>query len=261
MPGRVGGRALLSPESERELIAAAEGGDDSARDRLVRIFMPSIGAMARRYQRSTGLERDDLVQEGVVGLLRAAARFDPQMGTPFWAYASWWVRQAMQQLVAEVTGPVVLSDRALRRLARIKESRREHLAEHGTEPSVAEISSATELNRKQVEDLLATERRPRGLDEPLSTEDGGTTFGELISDPTAEEQYTRVVERIEIHEIRGLMTRLEEREQNVLQSHYGLGCEAETLREIAAELELSVERVRQIEEKALGKLREAAAAA
>src|SRR4030081_2131064 len=122
-----GVRDQLSPARERDLVAAAEAGDTAACAQLVEAFMPAIAGVARLYRNVAGVERDELLQEGVVGLLRAVKRYDPHLGTPFWSYASWWVRQAMQQLVAEMTRPVVLSDRALRQLARLNEVRREHL--------------------------------------------------------------------------------------------------------------------------------------
>ena len=115
-------------------MRAAEKGDMNARARLVDAFMPLIASVARIYRSAPAVDRGELMQEGVVGLLRALERYDIGRGTPFWGYASWWVRQAMQQLVAEVTGPVVLSDRALRQLARVKDARRTHLQATGASP-------------------------------------------------------------------------------------------------------------------------------
>jgi RNA polymerase primary sigma factor len=259
-PGRTPGRTRLRPSVERELVVAAEGGDAAARARLVEAFLPTIGGMARMYRGSAAVERSELMQEGVVGLLRALKRYDPEMGTPFWAYASWWVRQAMQQLVAEMTRPMGLSDRALRRLARVKQARREHLQAQASDPSILELVAATGFTREQVESLLAIERTPRGLEEPLTGDEGVTgTLGELLADPVAEDEYGAVIEQMEIEEVRDLAEGLIDRERAIVYAHYGLGRPSETLREIAEGLDLSVERVRQIEERALGKLREAAA--
>jgi RNA polymerase primary sigma factor len=204
------------------------------------------------------VDRAELLQEGVVGLLRAAQRFDPDRETPFWAYASWWVRQAMQQLVAEMTRPIVLSDRALRRLARIKDARRASLSRCGREPSPADLVAATGSTREQVDNLLVAERAPRGFDEPLSAEQGGSaTLGELVSDPAAQDAFLHVVDRIEVEELHTLTRLLGERERGIVSAHYGLGCRAQTLREIAGRLGVSVERVRQLEERALARLRDA----
>jgi len=155
----LGRRPQLSEVDERRLVLAAQRGDHAARARLVEVFMPLISAIARTY-RSGQVQRLELLQEGVVGLLRALERFDPERGVPFWGYATWWVRQAMQQLVAELTGPVVLSDRALRHLARLKQTHHEVVRETGRQPGRDELAHRAGLTSEQVDDLLATERAP-----------------------------------------------------------------------------------------------------
>jgi RNA polymerase primary sigma factor len=250
----------LTPARERDLVVAAEAGDAGACAELVEAFMPAIAGVARLYRNVAGVDRSELLQEGVVGLLRAVKRYDPHLGTPFWSYASWWVRQAMQQLVAEVARPVVLSDRALRQLARVNQVRREHLQAQGREPTTAELVAATGFTPEQVESLIAFERPARGLEEVVGGEDGPIgTFEDLVPDPAAEGEYEKVVERIQVEQLRSLSDVLDERERDIVHSHYGLGCPTETLREIGGRLGLSVERVRQIEERALEKLRGAVA--
>jgi RNA polymerase sigma factor (sigma-70 family) len=254
-------RLQLSPARERELVIAAEAGDAAACEELVRAFMPAIAGVARLYRHTAGVDRSELMQEGVVGLLRAVKRFDPHLGAPFWSYASWWVRQAMQQLVAEVTRPLVLSDRALRQLAQLNQVRREHLQTHGSEPSTAELAAATGLTREQVESLIASERPARGLEEAVSGEDASTgTLEDLVPDPRAEREYEKAVERMQVEQVRGLSDALDEREREIVYAHYGLGRPTETLREIAGRFGLSIARVRQLEERALEKLRVALAA-
>jgi RNA polymerase sigma factor (sigma-70 family) len=150
-------RARRSQREERQLVMAAKNGDASARARLVEAFMPLIATAARTY-RSAHVQHLELLQEGIVGLLRALERYDPARGVPFWGYATWWVRQAMQQLVAELTRPVVLSDRALRHLARLKQAHRDALRERGREPGRDELAARAGLSLEQVDELLATER-------------------------------------------------------------------------------------------------------
>jgi RNA polymerase sigma factor (sigma-70 family) len=223
----------------------------------VESFLPAIGGVARRFGGGDGVQRTELMQEGIAGLLFAARRYDPRMDTPFWGYASFWVRKAMQELVAEVTRPVALSDHAVRGLAHVKAVRREHLQAHGAEPTTAQLAAATGFTRAQLDSLLAIDRTPRSFEEPLGGDEG--TFGEIVADPGAEKEYEQVLDNMEIQAVRRLADRLDERERRVLSSHYGLGRPSQTLSAIGADLGLTAERIRQIEVEALEKLRRAAA--
>jgi RNA polymerase sigma factor (sigma-70 family) len=251
-------RSRFGSGLERKLVRAAEGGDAAARDQLVEAFLPLIASVARVYRNSGSVGRTELMQQGVVGLLKALRRYDCDRGTPFWAYASWWVRQAMQELVAEMTGPMVLSDRALRQLARVKTAHREYLQKHSGEPSIRDLADATGFPREHVESLMAAERTPLGIDEPAGGDDGGApTIVEALSDPAAEDEFDRVISRLRVDSIRGLPGGLSSRERGILRARYGLGRKPETLREVAGRLDLSAERIRQIEQEALGKVRDA----
>lgn len=277
--GRVGGayieelgrRPQLAEPDERRLVLAAKAGDRGARAQLVESFMPLISSIARTY-RSGQVQRLELLQEGVVGLLRALERFDAERGVPFWGYATWWVRQAMQQLVAELTRPVVLSDRALRHLARLKQAHHEVVGQTGREPDRDELAARTGLTADQVDDLLATERAPRSLQEPLSgSESEIGTFGDLLADPLAEDEYELVLAAIEVDELHSMLAALTNRERDVLRARYGLGNgnggdgdedrNESSLRAVGDRLGLSGERVRQIERRALNKLAAVAAVA
>ena len=257
---RLGERPALAADAEAELVRRARAGDEQARADLVDALMPLIASTASTYRASAAVQRAELLQEGVVGVLRALERYDPDRGVPFWGYAAWWVRQAMQQLVAELTGPAVLSDRALRHLARLKDAHREGLLEHGREPGRDELARRAGLAVEQVDDLLAVERAPRSLDEPVADEDGAIgTFGELIADPLAEDAYERVLAAVQAEELLALLSELSARERAVLEARFGLdGGKEATLGEVAARLGLSAERVRQLERRALAKLAAAA---
>jgi RNA polymerase sigma factor (sigma-70 family) len=254
----VGLRFGRSRQTERALLLAAKGGDRDASDELVAGYMPLIATVARLYRGSAVVTRGELMQEGVVGLLRALDRYDPALDTPFWAYASWWVRQAMQQLVSQLARPVVLSDRAIRQLTRVRDARREHLQAHHSEATCDELAAETSLGRTQVEHLIVAERTPRALDEPLRDEDGsGATLGDLLPDPHAEDAYERVPHRLAVEALPALMAALDDRERRIILARYGLDGTERTLREIAGELGISAERVRQLEQRALDKLRAA----
>jgi RNA polymerase sigma factor (sigma-70 family) len=236
------------------VLAAQERVED--RDRLIDAFLPLIGSVARLYRGFPTVDRAELMQEGVVGLLRALERYDPQMGTPFWAYASWWVRQAMQQVVAELTWPVVLSDRALRQLARVKEAQREHMRRSGREPSLATLAAASGMGRSQVQQLLAAERKARGLEERVGGDGSvGGTFADLLADPRGEDAYDDVPLRTQVDELPALLSQLTERESVIVRARYGLDGPESTLSDLGKRLGVSAERVRQIEQSALEKMR------
>lgn len=255
----LGRRAPMPVEAERALVREATAGDLRARAALVEAFLPLIGSVARNYRSTRQITRLELMQEGVVGLLRALERFDPELEIPFWAYASWWVRQAMQQLVSELSRPTVLSDRALRQLAQVKQAHAELQRTNAREPTLSELAQRTGLDEDQLANLIAADRPPKALEEPLEAEDGVvSTFGELIADPLAEDEYERVITHVTAAELRGLLSGLSQREREVLRSRFGLDGRTQSLREIAERLGVSAERVRQLESRALGKLRVAA---
>lgn len=238
-------------------MAAAASGDRAARDQAVEAYMPLIGSVAHRYRGARAVDHAELMQEGVVGLLRALDRYDLNRDTPFWAYATFWVRQAMQQLVAELTWPVVLSDRALRHLAQIREEERRFSQDEGRSPSSAELGAAAGLGPEHLGLLLAAERAPRGLDEPVPAEGGtGSSLGEMLSDPAALDPIERIPSRDAAERLAEVLVVLTARERTIVADHYGLDGEPRTLRVIAAGMGVSAERVRQIEQGALDKLRE-----
>lgn len=244
---------------ERRLVCAAQDGDRRAREELVEAFLPLIEGVARVYRGSPAITRVELMQEGVVGLLRALERYEPTRQVPFWSYATWWVRQAMQQLVAELTRPLVLSDRTLRHLAQLKRAHGEFLARNGHEPTGTQLATATGLSHAQVGELLALERIPQSMDEPVKGADGNVgAFGDLLADPLASDAYEELLDHSEIEQVRALLGSLNERERMILRARYGLDGPDQSLREVGERIGLSGERVRQIEERALGKLRAAA---
>jgi len=256
-------RVLRRRRGERALVLAAQDGDAGARADLIDVFMPLIGSVARLYRGVTAVHRTELMQAGVVGLLTALERFDPSRRTPFWTYASWWVRQAMQQVVAELTGPVVMSDRGLRELARMRAARRDFKRLHHADPSSIRLAAATGLTRERIETLLAVELVPEALEGEPAWSDGDDSphrNGHPLQDPGAEEAFDRVLDRVEYDQLSRLIDRLDARERVIVRAHFGLDGPERTLREIGRRVGLSAERVRQLEHEALDELRVAAAA-
>ena len=254
----LGDRPRLPLGVERRLVEAARAGDRRAREELVEAFLPLIAGVARMYRGSEAISRLELMQEGVVGLLRALERYDPDRGVPFWGYAAWWVRYAMQQLIAELTRPMVLSDRALKQLSQLKRAHGEYVAEHGREPSGNELAASTGLSHHQVGEMLALEHVPQSMDAPIHRPEGDLgVFGELLADPLAGDAYEQLLDHSEIEQIRALLGGLSDRERMILRARYGLDGLEESLRDLGEQVGLSAERIRQIEQRALGKLRAA----
>jgi RNA polymerase sigma factor (sigma-70 family) len=249
-------RPRLSPEDHDALIEAAKRGDEHARERLIDEYLPRITAVSRRYALSEHVERLELVQEGVVGLLQALERYDPGRGTPFWVYAQPYVQRAMQRLVAELGDAAVLSDHALQRLSRLKTAEDELMQEKGHAPSSEEIIARAGVDREEAEKLLAATRPPRSLQEPITADDGGVigSLGDLVDDPRALDDYDSVLDAIEAEELLPLLGALSDRELMVLRLHYGLEGEPQSYKQIAERLGVSTRRVRDRERRALAKL-------
>jgi RNA polymerase primary sigma factor len=248
---------VLYRDEERALVRAAKARRGDAREQLVDAFGPLVASCARRYRNSPGVERSELLQQGVVGLLRAVERFDTECGTPFWAYAAWWVREAMQQLVSELARPVVLSDRAERQLARVNDARRAHLRERGRDASMVEITARTGLDMHQVANLVAAGRPSRSLEEPVRPDEVDARLEDQIADASAEEAFNAAQRRIDVSMLRPLLQVLSARERRVVTARFGVDGPERTLRELGGDLGISAERVRQIEERALDRLHQA----
>jgi RNA polymerase sigma factor (sigma-70 family) len=244
------------PLASRRLILDAKRRPGRDRDRLVEAYTPLIAHVARAFRGSRNVERIELMQSGVVGLLRALERYDPSYGTPFWGYASFWVRQAMQEHLSEMVRPIVLSDRAARQLARVNHARRDHARMHGGEATTATLAEATGISEGQIGNLAAASRVPRSLDEP-AVRGGGLTsaLGERLVDPAAEDAFAGADLRIDAEHVPELLASLDDRERALVRARYGIGGDEQTLREVGLTLHVSVERVRQLEARAIEKLR------
>jgi RNA polymerase primary sigma factor len=240
------------------LVRRAQSGDLQAREELINRMLPLVNSIARAY-RTARLEHADLVQEGCVGVLRALRRFDPDRGVPFPTYAALWVRQALQELRSDFIRPLRLPPKALGQLAQLKsEHYRIHAEEH-RDASVAELAAATAIDRDQVEALLRADAATRSLDESVAGLEGELgTLGELLQDPLSAEQYEEVLDGIAGGQLRALLGHLSEREREIVDARFGFERPAEKLTAIGSRLGISAERVRQIEERALTKLRQAA---
>jgi RNA polymerase primary sigma factor len=270
MPARPGGRStglevdreirrLECPESSSDELTAlairvAEG-EEAAQGELVERSLPMVLKAARRYA-GRDVEVADLVQEGVLGLLRAAGRFDAGRGLPFRAYASWWLRQSMQQAIAEQSRAIRLPTHVLWDIHRLREARGELLAASGHNPTALELERRLEWSAQRLEDVLRAERPSLSLEAPYAGDEGEIdALGDLVADPLSEKAYEDVLNSASTTAIASLLATLTDRERQVLSWRFGLDGDELSLREIARRLGVSAERVRQIEHRGLVKLR------
>jgi len=250
-------QAVAGDEADA-LARRAQAGDEEAREELIRRLLPLIHSTARRY-RTEGLEQADLLQEGTVGLLRALQRFDPERGVPFAAYATWWIRQSLQEARSDFIRPLRLPPKALRQLSQLKSEHQRIYQSERRSANVAELAERTNIELEQAEALVVADARERSLDEPIGGIDGELgTLGDLLEDPLSAAAYEEVNDAVAGQQLRALLSRLTEREREVVRARFGFDAPTEKLSQLGERLGVSAERVRQIEERALAKLRSTA---
>jgi RNA polymerase primary sigma factor len=245
---------LLSAASELHLAARAQNGDREARNHLIEANLRLVVSIAKKYV-GQGLTQEDLIGEGNVGLIRAVAKFDYRKGFRFSTYATWWIKQAITRAILEGTRTVRLPVYIMEEVMRVKRVKRQLYQESGHEPTVESISQHLEISVERVNELLLWAETVFSLDAPLSDEDENT-LGDVLEDhhgPDLPEVVDQHFLREEISRVLGQLTL---RERQVIELRFGLLDDHDyTLEEVGRKLKVTRERVRQIEERALRKLR------
>jgi RNA polymerase primary sigma factor len=250
----IGGFSPLKPEEEIDLARRIRKGDEEALDKLVKANLRFVISVAKEYQ-GQGLPLQDLISEGNLGLIKAAQRFDETRGFKFISYAVWWIRQSILQALAEQSRVVRLPLNrvgAINKIGRALESLEKVF---GREPSMEEVASRMEMTTFEVADVLKTSARHLSLDEPFKEEDGNSLLDVIESDRYSPPDSMLMKESLQV-EIDKILTTLKPREAEIIRLYFGLeGDRPLTLEEIGEHFRLTRERVRQIKEKALRRLR------
>jgi RNA polymerase primary sigma factor len=246
---------LLTREQEQALARRIRKGDKDALDRLVKANLRFVVSIAKQYS-NQGLPLEDLINDGNLGLIKAAHRFDEKRGYKFISYAVWWIRQAMLQSLAEHSRIVRLPLNRAGTLYRIGKASRQLDQELGRTPSAREIAKKLKLSEEEVEDTMHIANTHVSLDDPYSTDQDDTSLVDYLQDESSprpdEETYGRALS----DDMEKALATLSERERQILSMYFGLNQEEPlTLEEIGKELGLTRERIRQIKEKAIIRLR------
>src|SRR5947207_2847936 len=244
----------LTPEEEKDLGERVQKGDEEAFRKLIESNLRFVVAMAKKYSRS-GYPLHELINEGNMGLIEAAQRFDPNRGVRFITYASWWIRQAILAAIAHHGQVFRLPPKLKHELYRFETKVARLTQELGRKPSVDEISKELGMKEEDVRDLLGATPTEVSLNAPVGEEDEAD-LEDLIRNPNVTPVDEILIAQSFEEQLQALLSQLDEKERLIIERRFGLGDrEPETLAEIGSELNLSRERIRQIEERALGKLR------
>jgi RNA polymerase primary sigma factor len=246
---------LLTAAEEVELAKRIERGDKDAKDLMINSNLRLVVSIAKKYQ-GHGISLLDLIQEGIIGLIRAVEKFDWRRGYKFSTYATWWIRQAVQRGVANKSRTIRIPVHIVEREQKIARAERALTAKLERPPTDEEIADAAKLSLKHVKEVRAAARAVTSLDRPVGSE-GDTSFGELIAGEEAEpseEVHVSLAERA----VRKAVDGLPEREREVVKLRYGMNGDRDpqSLEEIGRALGITRERVRQIEAQALARLAE-----
>lgn len=245
---------MLTVEEECELATRVAAGDMEAKNKLVEANLRLVVSLARHYQ-GCGLSYQDLIQEGNIGLIKAVDKFDLSKGFRFSTYASWWIKQALSRAIADQSRTIRIPVHMTENINKFKKIERQLVSELNREPKVEEIAKVMEISTEQAKEIQSYIVEPTSLDIQVGDDDD-TTIGSFVEDTHFINPETAYIQESNGDVVNSVLDTLNEREANILRLRFGIGHEkAMTLDEVGKEYGLTKERIRQIEAKALRKLR------
>jgi RNA polymerase primary sigma factor len=244
----------LEPDQEADLALRIRRGDLQARNELVTANLRFVVSVAKQYQ-NLGVPLDDLINEGNIGLIRAAERFDPTKGFKFASFAVWWIRQAILSFLVDKSRMVRLPQNITHVISRIRSAANAFEQENQRPHSTAELAERTGMSEEKLEEYIGHVSSTISMDAPLSS-DTDVTIGEMLEDTSSEAADRVLIAESLRHDLQVAMNSISRREQEIIRLYYGMDGESRSMDEIAMDYHLSRERVRQLIERSVATIRQ-----
>jgi len=250
----IGQVKLLTPDEEIELAARIKKGDKKAREHMIKANLRLVVKIARDYE-GIGLPLLDLISEGNIGLMKAVERFDPKKGGKLSTYGSWWIKQSIKRALANQSKTIRLPVHLVDKISKMRRTAMKLQEELGREPTDEELGEELGMSARRVGQMRLASVRPASLDAPIGDDDS-TNFSEIVQDENADTPYESLEDKTVTGMLQEMVTKLDEREATILRFRFGLdGGPERTLEEVGVKFGVTRERVRQIQNIALRKLR------
>lgn len=247
---------LLTPEQEVKLAARIKKGDKRAKNEMIRANLRLVVKIARDYA-NLGLPLLDLISEGNIGLVKAVERFDPKKGGKLSTYASWWIKQSIKRALANQSKTIRLPVHLVDKIAKVRRVAAQMTEDLGREPTDEELAEEIGMSAAKITALKTASIRPTSLDQPIGDDDS-TQYSEIVGDERAEDPFESLSDKNLREEVVDLLDTLDDRERKILNKRFGLdGSSPKTLEEVGEEFGVTRERIRQLQNIALAKLRKA----